>query len=324
MAAVTSRRLLLTIVLLLSCSASAQTLRVVVSYANDHAFTAHARVQLMGSASNNALEEDFTNDRGEISFINVGGGDYHVVVTGEGIQDADSGIFEMEGRVGTQTVTVTVQRIGEGASRGKPGAPSVSAKQLKVPRDAKGKLDDATQLMAKSDWAGASDRLNQAIKIYPDYAEAYNNLAAAQSRLGNRSGAREALLKAISVDDHFAPAYVNLAHMEEGDQKFEAAEDLYAKAITIDPSNVETLTLLCRTQLLDKHYDAAIETARRVHAMPHASFATVHYIAARAYQRENRAPDAIAEFKTLLQEEPTGARSDAIRKELAEMEGKAR
>jgi len=56
--------------------------------------------------------------------------------------------------------------------------------------------------------------------------------------------------------------------------------------------------------------------------MPHAQFAIVHYVAARAYQRENRTSDAIAEFKILLQEEPTGARSDAVRKELAEMESK--
>ena len=177
--------------------------------------------------------------------------------------------------------------------------------------------------MAKADWAGAIGRLNQAIAIYPAYAEAYNNLAAAESHLGNRNRAREALQKAISVNDHFAPALVNLANLEQRDQNHQAAETLLTKAVAIDPSNAETLTLLCRAQLLDKHYDAAIATAHRVHAMPHGSFAMVHYMAARAYQREGRTSDAIAEFKTLLQEEPTGARADAVRKELAELESKA-
>jgi tetratricopeptide (TPR) repeat protein len=330
MAAVTVRKLLLPAVLLLPLCALAQfktaglgNLKVRVVYTNDRAVPAHARVQLMSSASNNPIGEEFTNDLGEVEFYGIDQGNYHVVVTGEGIQDSDSGILEVDGRKGSQSITITVKRTGEGGHTAKSGGPSVSVNQLKIPSDARSKYDEATQLMAKADWAGAVGRLNQAIAIYPAYAEAYNNLAAAQARLGNRSRAREALLKAISVDDHFVPGLVNLAHLEQRDQNYKAAETLLSKAVALDPSNAETLTLLCRAQFLDKHYDAAIDTAHRVHAMPHGSFAIVHYIAARAYQRETRTSDAIAEFKTLLQEEPSGARADAVRKELAEMESKA-
>jgi len=298
-------------------------LRVLVIYSDGRAAAAHFRVQLMSSASNNPIGEEFTSGLGEVQFYGIVEGDYHVVVTGDGIQDADSGIFEVDGRKGSQNLTITVQRTGEGAHSAKPGGPAVSVKQLKIPSEARSKYDEASRLMAKADWAGAMGQLNQAIAIYPAYAEAYNNLAAVQSRLGNRKAAREALQKAVSVDDQFAPGFVNLARMEEGDRNYEAAEALFAKAVAIDPSNAETLTLLCRAQLLDKHYDAAIATAHRVHAMPHASFAIVHYIAARSCQRENRTADAIAEFKTLLQEDPSGPRADAVRKELAEMESKA-
>jgi len=296
---------------------------VFVVYTDDRAVAAHARVQLMNSASNNPITEQFTNDLGEVEFYGIDTGDYHLVVTGEGIQDTDSGIFEVDGRKGSQSISIAVKRTGEGAHATRAGKPSISVNQLRIPSDARGKFDEASQLMAKADWAGAIGRLNQAIAIYPAYAEAYNNLAAAQARLGNRSRAREALLKAISVDDHFVPGLVNLAHLEEREQHYQAAETLLAKAVAVDPSNAETLTLLCRAQFLAKHYDTAIDVAHRVHAMPHGSFAIVHYIAARAYQRENRSSEAITEFKTLLQEEPSGARADAVRKELAEMESKA-
>lgn len=326
----TCPKLLLPVVLVLSLSVWAQfktagvgNLKVRVIYTDDRAVPAHVRVQLMSSASNNPIGEEFTNDLGEVKFYGIDEGDYHVVVMGEGIQDADSGIIQVDGRKGSQSISITVKRTGEGTHAAKPGTPSVSVQHLKIPSDAKDKYDEASQLMAKGDWPGAIGRLNQAIAIYPAYAEAYNNLAAAQARLGNRSRAREALQKAISVDDRFVPALVNLAHLEERDRNHQAAETLFAKAVAIDPSNPETLTLLCRAQLLDKHYDAAIATAHRVHAMPHASFAVVHYIAARAYQRENRAADAIAEFKILLQEETSGARVEAVRKELAEMESNA-
>jgi tetratricopeptide (TPR) repeat protein len=326
---VTVRKFLLPAVLVLSLCALAQfktgvgNLRVRVVYTDDRSVPAHARVQLMSSASNNPIGEEFTNDLGQVEFYGIDAGNYHVVVMGEGIQEADSGIFEVDGRKGSQSISITVQRTGEGAHPDKPGTPSISVNQLKIPSDAKSKYDEASQLMAKADWAGAIGRLKQAIAIYPAYAEAYNNLAAAQVRLGNRSDAREALQKAIRVDDHFVPGLINLAHMEEKDQHYQAAETLFAKAVAIDPSNAETLTWLCRAQFLDKHYDTAIDVAHRVHTMPHGSFAIVHYIAARAYQRENRRSEAIAEFKTLLQEEPSGARADAVRKVVAEMESRA-
>jgi len=322
---VTCRKLLLLFpaVLLLSLNALAVgNLRVLVIYSDGRAVAAHFRVQLMSSASNNPIGEEFTSGLGEVQFYSIVEGDYHIVVTGDGIQDADSGIFEVDGRKGSQTLSITVQRTGEGTHDGKSGGPAVSVRQLKIPSEARSKYEEANRSIAKADWAGAMAQLNQAIALYPAYAEAYTNLAVVQSRLGNRKAAREALQKAVSVDDQFVPGLVNLAHMEEGDQNYDAAETLFAKAAAADPSNAETLTLLCRTQLLDKHYDAAIATAHKVHGMPHASFAIVHYIAARSYQRENKTADAIAEFKTLLQEDPSGARADAVRKELAEMESK--
>ena len=232
----------------------------------------------------------------------------------------------MDNRKTTQSIFVAVRRTGENsrAAGDNRVGPSVSVNQLKIPEDARNKLNEATQLVVKADWAGAIGRLNQAIAIYPAYAEAYNNLAAVQARLGNLNQARESLQKATTVDDRFAPGFVNLGHLEEErEQKFQAAEAQFAKAAAIDPSNVETLTLLCRAQLLDKHYDANVSTAHKVHAMPHKAFAVVHYIAARALQHQDRTSDAIVEFKTLLEEEPFGARADAVRKELADMESKA-
>jgi len=51
--------------------------------------------------------------------------------------------------------------------------------------------------------------------------------------------------------------------------------------------------------------------------MAHAGYASVHYISARALLDENRTQDAVSQFQLMLTEEPTGARADAVRKELA-------
>ncbi len=326
----TSRKLFLLVVLLLSTCVFAQfntagggNLRVRVVYTDDRSVPAQARVHLMGGASNNPIAEEFTNDRGEAGFNGLAAGSYHVVVTGEGIQDADSGIFEVDGGKGSQSISITVRRTGEDVHTDKSAVPSVSINQLKVPSNAKSQFDKASQLMAKADWSGAIGRLNQAITIYPAYTGAYNNLAVAYAKLSDWNHEREALQKATALDDHFVPAFVNLARLEMRERNYQAAEELLGKATAVDPSNAETLTLLCQNQLLDKHYDAAVSTAHQVHAMPHKAFAVVHYIAARAFQHQDRTSDAIVEFKTLLEEEPSGPRADAVRKELADMESKA-
>ena len=103
----------------------------------------------MNSASNNAISEEFTNDHGEVEFYSIDAGDYHVLVTGDDIQDADSGIIEVDGRKGSQSISITVERASE--SGGKSGTSSVSVSQLNIPGDAKSKYDEASQLMAKAD-----------------------------------------------------------------------------------------------------------------------------------------------------------------------------
>lgn len=298
------------------------TLRVRVIYSDDRATTVRARVRLFSPGNGEVVAEGYCDEAGAVEFSGVQVGIYHLIVSGEGLQETDSGPIEVDARKSSQSVFITVRRTGENglATGHNGGASSVSVSQLKIPAEARNKLNEANQLMVKSDWAGAISRLNQAIAIYPAYAEAYNNLASADAHLERWNQARESLQKAISLDDHFAPALVNLAKLEERDKKYVAAETLLTKASALDPSNAETLMLLCRTQLLGKHFDAAIATARRAHAMPHQGYAIVHYIAARAFQHEGRTSEAVEEFKLMLQEEPTGARADAVRKELAIMD----
>ena len=59
-------------------------------------------------------------------------------------------------------------------------------------------------------------------------------------------------------------------------------------------------------------------SSRHAAAQEHPSF--VHYIAARAYQQENRQPEALAEFQRFLQEEPKGPRADHVRGDIAKIE----
>jgi tetratricopeptide (TPR) repeat protein len=81
-----------------------------------------------------------------------------------------------------------------------------------------------------------ADRSNQAIKIDPNYVNAYNNRGVARSKLGDKQGAIEDYTQAIKIDPNYVNAYYNrgVARSELGDKQgaikdFQTAANIYKK-----------------------------------------------------------------------------------------------
>jgi Tfp pilus assembly protein PilF len=312
------------IVFLLLASALAQSrgsgnLKVRVTFPDGRACNSIVRVQVMGGASTSPVAEGYTNDAGMTEFNNLEIGNYHLIVSGEGVNETDSGTFEMDNRSASQYLYVTVKptKNAEQANIGMSRSPTVGAADLNIPESAAKEFDKATGLMAKQDWKKAIERLNRALAIYPKYVAAYNNLGVVYARMGDRPHERDALQKAVSLNDHFAPAFVNLAKMAIADRDMPQAETLLDRATAFDPANTSALILLANVELLDHHYDQAIATCQKAHTLAQDSHALAHYIAARALEHESRLSNAATEFQTFLREEPTGERAESVRKELA-------
>ena len=306
-------------------SASAQfsgqgagNLRVRVLYENDdHAAARNLLVQLMTGPSSSPVANAYTNDSGYVEFPRVSVGEYHVIVTGDGIEKADSGMFEVDPRKITQSQYVYVRRISEGQPASRAGGWSMtSASDLAVPDGARKEFRKGAEAIAHQNWDKAVDHLNKAVMAYPQYAAAYNALGVVYGHANDTARQREALEKAIGLDDHFAPAYVNLAELCIRQKDTVQAETLLLKAVPLDPTSAKSYLLLADAQLLNQKYDAAISNAQKVHALPHERLALAHYIAARAYEHKNRPQDALAELQLFLKEEPQGPGADHVREEV--------
>jgi Tfp pilus assembly protein PilF len=318
------RRLLIApLLFLLLASSTAQmhtgNLHVRVTFTNGQACTIKVRVQLMLSAGSTSVAESYTNDQGLTDFDEVEIGNYHLVISGDGIEQTDSGMFEVDNRHGTQFQTVTMRRTDEAAQAKSSGA-TVAVQDMNIPKPALKQFNKASDLITREDWKKALDLLNRAIGLYPQYVQAYNNLGVVYARLGDRTSERTALQKALSINDHFAPAWVNLGRMAIVDRDFPTAENLLNKATALDPANSETLLILANVELMNLHYQQAIANCQKAHSLGQDSHSLVHFIAARAFEHESQISSAVSELKTFLKEEPSGIRADAARKELSSLQ----
>ncbi len=291
-------------------------IRVRVISSDGHTCDFQASVSLM-TISGAHVAQDMTNAECEVYFGNVLAGSYHVAVSGAGIEQSDSGRFDIDS-TGHQDVDVNIKHAGLVNQSGPtgPASPLVATVDLNIPESARKEFDKANQFVTKGNWQRAIERLNRAIAIYPQYAQAYNNLGVAYGHLGDRVRNIEALQKAISLNDHFAAAYLNLARVAIVDRDFPQAEVLLNKATAIDSTDPQILGALANMELLDHHYEQALATCRRAHSTARGEHAVVHYVAARIFEQENRPLDAVAELRVFLSEEQSGPRADAARKEM--------
>ena len=304
-----------------SSGLSVGNVHVRVVFDNDRNAGSNLLVRLMEGSSSMPVATGWTNDVGQAEFRSVIVGNYHVEVSGDGIQTTESDVFEVDQRKGTQSQYVTVHRIEDyGPKPVDSKSPLVSAADLNVPPKARKELDKANEPMLLHDYKKALEHLNKAIAIYPQYATAYNNLGVLYARMNDVPHEQEALEKAISLDGHFAMALVNLGKLSLREKNFPKAESVLDKAVGASPNNAESLMLLADAEYMDQHYDAAITSARQAHAASHDHPSFVHYIAARAYQNKNRQQDALAEFQIFLKEEPHGPRADHVRGDIAKIQ----
>ncbi|WP_341531444.1 tetratricopeptide repeat-containing serine protease family protein (plasmid) [Nostoc sp. UHCC 0302] len=106
----------------------------------------------------------------------------------------------------------------------------------------------------KGDLQGALADLNQAIKINPNFANAYNNRGVVRDELGDKQGAITDLNQAIKINPNFANAYNNRGntHALLGDKQRAIAD--YNQAIKINPNLADAYNNrgLARAQLGDK------------------------------------------------------------------------
>jgi tetratricopeptide (TPR) repeat protein len=152
-------------------------------------------------------------------------------------------IYETEVSVGgAKVIQVSIpdQRVNRPPSGG------VSVAQLMHPPDRKAVQAAlaAQKLSAAGDYAGAAEKLERAVQISPDFADAYANLAAQHIRLGKYPQALDEIARAAEIAGPTALSLCNAAAAQVALGRQSQAMDSLWRALELDPQYAQAHYLL--------------------------------------------------------------------------------
>jgi len=133
------------------------------------------------------------------------------------------------GDVNTNVGTLFLHPIGGDA------ATALSATSAAAPKDAQKSLLKARDFVFQRQFAEAEAELNKAVKAYPQYAEAWNDLGGVLESLHKNAEARKAYQASISSDAKFSRPYLNLARLSAAEKNWPDVVNQAAALAKLNP-----------------------------------------------------------------------------------------
>lgn len=295
-------------------------IQIRVQWPNGRAVKDPVHIQLVNSVGV-PMAGTYTTQDGMAEFRNQKFGTYQLRLDGATIEDALTPRFQIVPGEGVHMEWVHVTPKNQNAVADKPQG-QVSAAEMNIPENARKEMEKAMEYFDTKQYKDADKHFQEAVKIYPKYARAWNNLGVIRAKAGDRAGAMDSWKKAIAADDRFGPAYFNLARVSIANKQPAEAQALIEKGLVANPGDVEGLFLLTSAQAMQGKWDDALATARNVHSKKHRAFVDVHMIAAQGYAAKNQPREAIAEYELFLKEDPDSPKTALVRQKMAQLQAK--
>ena len=271
----------------------------------------------VSSAAGGPVKSGYTDNDGRVSFQVPSGARYRINASGPGIENR-SITFDVPvgARFHSEELQVELYK-GQTAKAGKGG--TVSAATLRVPEKAGHEFAKGMKEMNAHNWAKAREHFEKAIKDYPQFDWAYNNIGVADIQENNLKGAREAFEKAVAINDKNPDAVKNLARMKLNDNDYAGGKTLLLKlpSATQDP---EMLTMLAFAQLKTNELDAALANAMKVHQGDPDKFPIAHLIAARVCEIKGNNGTARTQYQLYIKEAPDTPQAQVAREGLQRLD----
>jgi len=259
-----------------------------------------ARVQLVRLGI--IVQEQFSPD-GRFSFRNIPQGHYTLSVSVPG-RASVSRETEVPGE------SYLLIEVQDSASL--PQRAVASVFELAIPRSARRQYERAQDRLREGDCSKALKYLAEAIRLFPNYADAHNALGNCEVQLQHPALAEEAFRQAIELTDSVYPA-LNLADVYIKQSRLDEADSVLTRALRRDPTQGDTYYGLALVRVEQYRFDEAERLAEQAHEHPK-HVEDVHLLLAKVHQRQGRLDLIPVDLEHYLNEAKPSPKRDRIDK----------
>ena len=288
--------------------------------AEDHAQLDNVSVELR-SYDGATVGTTFTRAAGDFEFLNVPHGNYEIIVQHGGYHTITQRL-DVQGSILGLFLALHPDMTAATAT---PRPSSVSARELSIPRKAHDAMDKGLALMnEKSDYRGSIKQFGRAIQNYPEYYEAYTQLAVAHMHTGNNASAEQALRKALELSgEQYMDALSWLATLLNDTRRFIDAEPLARKGLELEPNSWQANAELARS-LLGLHRPAEAEKNAQAASKLQPDNALLYLVLANVHSQLGNAPALLEDLSNYLRLAPTGPLADKVRAQQKQLQDQLR
>ncbi|MFB3829066.1 MAG: tetratricopeptide repeat protein [Bryobacteraceae bacterium] len=263
----------------------------------------HASVSLHGAVSPfNA--STLADSRGHFRFRKLPAGTYTVIVfvpsQGELREtiEVGPGTADRKGKIAI-SLALNESRLVKDRRAG-----TVSTRQLKIPDRARREYAEAMKLLGRRDIEGAEDRLERAVEIAPQFAEAWNHLGTMAYQTRRFALAEERFRKALEIDASMYEPLVNLGGTLLSEYKLDEALQYNIHAVLMRPSDALANSQLGMTYFAVGKLDLAEKYLIEAKRLDPAHFSHPQMTLAEIYMRRKQPERAAAELEDFVTRHP--------------------
>lgn len=195
----------------------------------------------------------------------------------------------------------------------------VSINTLSAPDSARKAFERAEKEMAKErpNFSRASADLERAVKIYPEFAAAWELLGRVRASGGDLAGAREAFQQAVNSDPKFVPPQLSLAVLGLQEHRWPDVVSVTGETLALLPDLPEAHYYRAVAQSTLGNVADAEASLRLVQDSVEAEkYPRTHFLLGTILADRGDIPGAAAEFRAYLDLEPASRAAEVARKQL--------
>ena len=275
------------------------------------------RVELQSTVSGRTVASTYTFGDGSFQITDVPQGQYEVVAT--------SGLHEVRSRIDYPGCGDLILRLptDTAADADAGDRNSVSLSQMKVPGKARKLFQKAMSAFRKAKLDDAFSFVQQAIGMYPDYAQALALRGVMNMQRGETEKAEPDLQKAVELDYSDDITYVALASLYNSEGKFDSAIQILDRGMSVHPNSWQALSEKARAEIGKQEYDSALKTLAKAEHYAPPTIAYMHLFRAQALWGIQNTAGATEEVEKYLELEPNGSNAEVARKMLVRLKAPA-